>query len=148
VRKNKPDAQTVVIYTDGACHPNPGRGGWGAILFLTEGEKIIRGSAAQTTNNRMELTAAIEALKLVPENLRVVVYTDSQYLKQGIEEWLPQWKNRNWRRKGGKLANLDLWKELSIEQDRLNIKWNWVRGHSGDRNNERVNRIAQNAMYG
>jgi ribonuclease HI len=137
----------VVIYTDGACDPNPGRGGWGAILFLPEGEKVLSGGANPSTNNRMELTAAIQALRAVPYQAQITLYTDSQYLKRGIEEWLPVWQARNWRRKGGKLANVDLWKQLVQEVKRHQVTWRWIRGHYGEPNNERVNKLAQKAIF-
>jgi len=145
--KNKHSQQVVTIYTDGACDPNPGRGGWGALLIFPDKEKVIEGSAPYTTNNRMELTAAIKALRLIPNDLRVKLYTDSQYLKRGIEEWMAVWIARNWRRKGGKLANVDLWKKLADENNRLDIEWRWVQGHRGNPYNERVNKIAQKAIY-
>ena len=144
---NKTKLPKVVIYTDGSCDPNPGRGGWGAIMLFPEGEKVISGSEAQSTNNRMELTAAIQALRAVYYRAQIEIYTDSQYLKQGIEEWLPVWRARNWRRKGGKLANVDLWKQLAREVKRHTIKWHWVRGHFGDPNNKRVDKIAQRAIF-
>lgn len=138
----------VTIYTDGACEPNPGPGGWAALLRFGDREKILTGSAPQTTNNRMELTAAIEALKALHRSCSVVFFTDSEYLRRGITEWLPKWRARNWRRKGGALANIDLWQELDEAVRRHQVEWNWVRGHAGDRDNQRVDRLARQAIAG
>jgi ribonuclease HI len=102
----------VRIYTDGACDPNPGPGGWAALLQSGEHEKILTGSQQDTTNNRMELTAALRALEALKRPSRVEIYTDSEYLRRGITEWLPGWRRRNWRRKGGELKNVDLWQAL------------------------------------
>ncbi len=102
------DLQEVTIYTDGACDPNPGPGGWAALLIYNKREQTLAGSDPHTTNNRMELTAAIEALKALKKPSQVEFYTDSQYLRLGITDWIPNWRARNWRRKGGKLANVDL----------------------------------------
>ncbi len=139
----------VLIYTDGACDPNPGKGGWGAIILEDGKEKILKGSEAETTNNRMELTAALRAIQAIKEKKKITIYTDSRYLQQGIEEWMPNWIARNWKRKGGILANKDLWQDLSAEIAHRTIKWKWVRGHAGHRYNERVDRIAREAgRYG
>ena len=136
----------VTIYTDGACTGNPGPGGWGALLRYGVHEKAISGGEADTTNNRMELRAALEALRALEEPCRVTLFTDSRYLKQGITEWLPNWKRRNWRRKGGKLANVDLWMKLDEEIARHEIHWRWVRGHTGNVFNERVDQLARKAI--
>lgn len=136
----------VTIYTDGACTGNPGPGGWGALLRYGVHEKAISGGEADTTNNRMELRAALEALRALEEPCRVTLFTDSRYLKQGITEWLPNWKRRNWRRKGGKLANVDLWMKLDEEIARHEIHWRWVRGHAGNVFNERVDQLARKAI--
>ncbi|HEY5574992.1 MAG TPA: ribonuclease HI [Anaerolineales bacterium] len=138
----------VIIHTDGACDPNPGPGGWAALLRFKDREKILTGSDPDTTNNRMELTAAIEALKALKQPCRVDFYTDSNYLKLGITEWMPTWRERNWRRKGGKLANIDLWTALDEIIQRHEINWHWVRGHAGDRDNQRVDRLAREAIPG
>jgi ribonuclease HI len=138
----------VIIYTDGACDPNPGPGGWAALLRFKDREKILTGSDADTTNNRMELTAAIEALKALKQPCHVDFYTDSNYLKLGITEWIPTWRKRNWHRKGGKLANVDLWKALDEIIQRHEINWHWVRGHADDRDNQRVDRLAREAIPG
>jgi ribonuclease HI len=135
----------VTIYTDGACDPNPGAGGWAALLRFGSQEKVLTGSAADTTNNRMELTAAIEAFKALKQPCQVSIYTDSEYLKRGIQEWLPGWRARGWRRKGGALANVDLWQELDKLLGIHKVEWHWVRGHSGQPLNERVDLLAKQA---
>jgi ribonuclease HI len=140
------DLPRVKIYTDGACDPNPGPGGWAALLLYEDREMILTGSEADTTNNRMELTSAIKALQALKKPSRVVFFTDSQYLKRGITEWMPSWRERNWRRKGGRLANVDLWQALDKTIQEHQINWRWVRGHSSDRNNQRVDHLARNAI--
>jgi len=140
------DMPHVVIYTDGACDPNPGPGGWAALLRYGASEKEMTGSAPETTNNRMELTAAVEALQALKQPCRVELYTDSEYLKRGITEWLPGWQRRNWRRKDGPLANADLWQALDEAMRPHEIEWHWVRGHAGDRYNQRVDRLARLAI--
>jgi ribonuclease HI len=140
------DLQEVTIYTDGACDPNPGPGGWAAILIYRKNEQILTGSEIDTTNNRMELTAAIEALKALKGPSKIEFFTDSQYLKLGITEWIPNWRARNWRRKGGKLANVDLWQALDENIQTHRINWRWVRGHSGDPNNQRVDNLARKTI--
>jgi ribonuclease HI len=141
--KEKP---LVIIYTDGACSPNPGPGGWGALLRFNSHKKELSGSAKQTTNNRMELTAAVEALNSLKHPCRIKFYTDSNYLKRGITEWLPGWRARNWKRKGGKLANIDLWKALDKSIQAHDIEWHWVKGHAGNRDNQRVDYLARKAI--
>ncbi len=136
----------VTIYTDGACRGNPGPGGWAAILRYGKHEKAISGDEKDTTNNRMELRAAFEALRSLTEPCRVVLYTDSEYLKKGITLWLPGWKKRNWRRKGGKLANVDLWMKLDEEMARHEVRWRWVKAHAGNTVNERVDKLAREAI--
>lgn len=136
----------VTIYTDGACDPNPGPGGWAALLRFGQREKILSDSAPDTTNNRMELTAAIQALEALQRPCRVDFYTDSEYLQRGISEWLPRWRARNWKRKGGKLANVDLWRALDAAIQPHEINWHWVRGHAGNRDNQRVDRLARQAI--
>jgi len=140
-----PDLPHVVIYTDGGCDPNPGPGGWGALLQFKDHERTISGAEAHTTNNRMELTAAIQALLALKRPCRVELYTDSQYLRQGITEWLPGWRRRGWRRKGGALANLDLWQTLDGLVQQHEVSWQWVRGHSGSLGNERVDTLSRQA---
>jgi len=136
----------VTIYTDGACKGNPGPGGWAAILTFGRHEKLLQGGEADTTNNRMELQAALEGLKELSQSCEVTLFTDSEYLKRGVTEWLEGWKARHWRRKGGKLANADLWQALDAELEKHQISWHWVRGHSGNRKNERVDRLARRAI--
>ncbi len=141
------DQLLVEIYTDGACDPNPGPGGWAALLRSGKQEKEISGSEVNTTNNRMELTAAIEALRALKQPCRVIFYTDSEYLKRGITEWLPGWRRRQWRRKGGALANIDLWQALDAALQPHQIDWHWVRGHAGHPENERVDQLAREASW-
>ncbi len=141
-----PDLPHVTIYTDGACEPNPGPGGWAALLIYGKRIKELRGADPETTNNRMELSAAVEALKALSKPCRVDLYTDSEYLRRGITEWLPNWRQRGWRRKGGKLANVDLWQALEAALEKHQISWHWVRGHADDRMNQRVDSLARRAM--
>lgn len=142
------DKPNVTIYTDGSCQGNPGPGGWAAILKYGKHEREISGGEKDTTNNRMELRAALEALRALTEPCRVTLYTDSEYLKKGITLWMPNWKRRNWRRKGGKLANVDLWMKLDEEIQRHEIHWRWVRGHAGNVMNERVDKLAKAGIPG
>ena len=137
----------VTIYTDGACDPNPGPGGWAALLRSRGQEKELSGSEPATTNNRMELTAAIRALEALNLPCQVDFYTDSEYLKRGITEWMPNWRARNWHRKGGALANVDLWKALDSAIQPHQINWHWVRGHAGNPDNQRVDGLARQAIY-
>lgn len=136
----------VIIYTDGACDPNPGPGGWAAILRSGSTEKVLRGGEVGTTNNRMELTAALRALEALKEPCQVDIFTDSEYLRRGITEWMPAWKVKNWKRKGGKLANLDLWQALDSTLEGHEVIWNWVPGHSGVRSNQRADELARKAI--
>jgi len=136
----------VTIYTDGACSGNPGPGGWAALLLYNSSEKVLSGSECATTNNRMELTAAVQALAMLKKPCQVDFYTDSEYLRRGITEWLEGWKARNWQRKKGQLKNVDLWKALDGAIQNHKINWRWVRGHAGDRYNERVDRLARQAI--
>lgn len=136
----------VLIYTDGACDPNPGPGGWGAVLLFNSSKKEISGSAKESTNNRMELTAAIKALETLSRKCRIDFYTDSEYLKRGITEWLETWRARNWRRKGGSLKNVDLWQILDKLIAQHEIVWHWVRGHAGNRYNQRADFLARKAI--
>jgi ribonuclease HI len=141
------DLLHVTIYTDGACEPNPGPGGWAALLLFGKHEKELSGAEPRTTNNRMELTAAVQALGALSQSCMVEFYTDSEYLRKGITEWLPDWRRRGWKRKTGKLANIDLWKALGAAIEEHDISWHWVRGHGGDRYNQRVDSIARKAMH-
>lgn len=136
----------VTIYSDGGADPNPGIGGWAAILRYGKREKVLTGNDPHTTNNRMELTAAVEALKALNRPCRVQFYTDSEYLRRGITEWIETWVKLNWRTQGKKpVANKDLWRELLPLTETHDIEWHWVRGHSGDPLNERVDDLARQA---
>jgi ribonuclease HI len=139
-----PDAAAWVdIYSDGACKGNPGPGGWGALLRFNGHEKTLHGGAAQTTNNRMELTAVIEALKTLKRPCRVCVHTDSQYVQKGISEWLPGWKRKHWKTSAGQpVKNQDLWQALDAEAGRHQVEWHWVKGHAGHPENERADQLA------
>ena len=144
--KNDPSAN-VVIYTDGACSGNPGPGGWGALLKFGPHEKEISGGASETTNNRMELTAAIEALKTLKRPCQVQFFTDSEYLRKGITEWVSNWKRRGWLTASKKpVKNKDLWQALDAAIGGHQIEWHWVRGHAGYAENERVDQLARNAI--
>jgi ribonuclease HI len=137
----------VTIYTDGACRGNPGPGGWGALLKFGRHEKTLSGAERDTTNNRMELTAAVEALKALNQPCRVDFYTDSEYLRRGITEWLKNWKSRGWKTAGKKpVKNQDLWGALDEAIQPHQIEWHWVRGHAGQRENERVDQLARRAI--
>jgi ribonuclease HI len=137
----------VVIYTDGACRGNPGPGGWGAVLTAGEHVKEISGAEPDTTNNRMELTAAIRALKALNRHCQVRLYTDSQYVRTGVTEWLEQWKERNWRTASRKpVKNIDLWQALDAEITKHTIEWHWVKGHAGVPGNEHADRLASEAI--
>lgn len=140
----------VEIFTDGACSGNPGPGGWGVLLRYGEHEKEFSGGEDKTTNNRMELTAALEALQALKEPCRVDLYTDSEYLKKGVTEWMEGWKKLGWRRgkpgKTKKLANADLWRELDRAADKHNVRWHWVKSHAGNEENERVDALARKAI--
>lgn len=137
----------VEIYTDGACRGNPGPGGWGALLRFNGTEKILTGAEAHTTNNRMELTAAIRSLQALTRSCEINLYTDSQYVRQGITEWIAGWKQRGWRNsKKEPVKNIDLWQELDTLVSNHQIKWYWVKGHSGHPENERVDALANEAI--
>jgi ribonuclease HI len=140
-------AKKVVIYTDGACKGNPGPGGWGA--FLTSGtvEKELFGGQLATTNNRMELTAVIEALNALKKPCQVVVYTDSSYVQQGIKTWIHNWKARGWKTADKKpVKNEDLWRALDSAAARHQVDWRWVKGHAGDPGNERADMLANKGV--
>lgn len=137
----------VEIYTDGACRGNPGPGGWGAVLKAGSREKEIMGAEPDTTNNRMELTAAIEALRALNQPCRVKLHTDSQYLRQGITQWINNWKSRGWQTAAKKaVKNRELWQALDEEVARHEVDWRWVKGHAGDPGNERADRLANRAI--
>jgi ribonuclease HI len=137
----------VEIFTDGACRGNPGPGGWAAILRYRDTEKELSGGEAATTNNRMEMTAAIAALEALKRPCRVRLYTDSQYLRDGIVQWLRGWKARNWRTADKKpVKNVDLWQRLDAATTPHQIEWLWVRGHAGHPENERADALARAAV--
>ncbi len=137
----------VTIYTDGACSGNPGKGGWGAILIYAKEKKYISGSKQLTTNNQMELTATIEALKAILKPSNIALYTDSQYVKNGITSWIFNWKKNGWKTANKKpVANKDLWIELDKYVDFHSVNWFWVKGHSGDHYNEIADELAVKAM--
>jgi ribonuclease HI len=138
----------VQIFTDGACRGNPGPGGWGALLRYGNHEKTISGAENMTTNNRMEMMAAIESLTLLREPCVIDLYTDSQYLQKGITEWLPMWKKRHWKKADNKpIKNADLWQELDKQTQRHHsIKWHWIKGHSGHKENDLVDALANQAI--
>ena len=136
----------VVIYTDGACKGNPGPGGWGALLQAGAAQKELFGGELGTTNNRMELMAAIMALEALTEPCQITLQTDSQYVRQGITEWMANWVRRNWKTAGGDpVKNRDLWERLHAAKQTHKIEWRWVKGHSGDPDNERVDQMAREA---
>jgi ribonuclease HI len=138
---------TVEIYTDGACRGNPGPGGWGATLALGEHFRELSGAESLTTNNRMELTAVIAALEALKRPMAVKLYTDSEYVRRGITEWLRAWKARGWKTADRKpVKNQDLWERLDEIAARHQIEWHWVKGHSGVPGNERVDRLANAAI--
>ncbi len=137
----------VTVYTDGACSGNPGPGGWAAILIHGDRRKEISGAEAETTNNRMELRAAVEALRHLRRRCRVHVYTDSEYLRRGMTEWLPRWKANGWRTAGRKaVKNADLWRELDRLSQTHEVHWHWLRAHAGHPENERCDALARAAI--
>ena len=139
--------QTVEIYTDGACRGNPGPGGWGVLLIAGSRRKTLHGGEPETTNNRMELTAAIEALNALKRPCRVNLHTDSRYVMHGITEWLKNWKARGWQTASKKpVKNQDLWKALDAAQQRHDIAWKWVKGHEGDPGNEEADALANRGI--
>ena len=137
----------VEVFTDGACRGNPGPGGWGVLLRYGGHEKSLYGGEATTTNNRMELTAAIEALRAINEPCKVSVTTDSQYVRKGVTEWLQGWKQKGWKTAARKpVKNVDLWQQLDAELGRHQIDWHWVKGHSGHRENEIADQLANKGI--
>jgi ribonuclease HI len=137
----------VIIHTDGACSGNPGPGGWGAILKFGAVEKELKGGENQTTNNRMELMAAIVALEALTRDCEVDLYTDSQYLRGGVTAWIHNWKRNGWRTADRKaVKNVDLWRRLEAALARHQIRWHWVRGHSGHDMNERADQLAREGL--
>ena len=137
----------VTMYTDGGCRGNPGVGGWGAVITSGPHEKKIYGSEAETTNNRMEMTAALEGLRTLKKPCKVTVYTDSVYLRDGITKWLAGWKRNNWKTAAKKpVKNQDIWQALDAEQSRHQVEWKWVKGHAGIEGNEIADQLANKAM--
>jgi len=138
---------TVEIFTDGACRGNPGPGGWGVLLRYRGHEKTLSGAEKQTTNNRMELTAAIEGLDALKRRCAVTLTTDSQYVRDGITKWVPNWKRWGWQTKNKTpVKNQDLWQRLDALVSRHDVSWRWVRGHSGHAENEQVDALARKAI--
>ncbi len=136
-------SRTIEIYTDGACRGNPGPGGWGAVLIAGRHRKTMHGGEEETTNNRMELTAAIEALNALRKSSRVVLHTDSKYVMDGITSWMANWKKRGWKTANKKpVKNKDLWMALDEAASRHDIDWKWVRGHTGNEGNEEADALA------
>jgi ribonuclease HI len=139
--------KSVEIFTDGACRGNPGPGGWGALLRYGDVERELYGGEAHTTNNRMELRAAIEALKALSEPCQVQLTTDSVYVKDGITRWLDGWKKKNWKTAARKpVKNDDLWRDLDEQNQRHDVDWHWVKGHSGHRENEMADQLANRGI--
>ena len=137
----------VVMYTDGACRGNPGPGGWGVVLRFQGNLKTLQGYAAETTNNRMELTAVIEGLKALKRSCEVELFTDSKYVMQGLTEWLARWKSNGWKTAAKKpVKNIDLWQQLEAEVAQHEIDWNWVKGHAGIADNELADQLANAAI--
>lgn len=135
------------IYTDGSCRGNPGPGGWAAVLTGCGGERVLQGAEADTTNNRMELTAAIMALRELPAEKSATIHTDSEYVMKGLNDWLPAWKARGWKTAAKKpVKNQDLWQALDEASRGRRLEWRWVRGHTGNPGNERVDRLANAAI--
>ena len=140
----------LFAYTDGACSGNPGPGGWGVVMRALDGDVIVKerelsGGACDTTNNRMELMAAISALEALTRRSRITIVTDSVYVKDGITKWIHNWKRNNWQKKGG-LKNVDLWQRLDAAQSRHRVTWEWIKGHAGHAENERVDELAREGM--
>jgi ribonuclease HI len=140
-------SRTVEIYTDGACRGNPGPGGWGALLIAGEHRKTLHGGERDTTNNRMELTAAIEALNALKGRRSVTLYTDSKYVMHGVTDWLPNWKRRGWKTAAKKpVKNKELWQALDEAAGRHDVRWIWVKGHDGDPGNEMADALANRGI--
>ena len=137
----------VEIFTDGACRRNPGPGGWGVVLIAGQHRKTLCGGESATTNNRMELTAAIEALNALNGSRKVLLHTDSRYVMNGIRDWLPNWKKRGWKTKAKKpVKNQDLWQALDAAVGQHEVEWNWVRGHTGVAGNEEADALANRGI--
>ena len=141
----------LYAYTDGACSGNPGPGGWGAVLIARDGDAVVKerelkGGEAHTTNNRMELLAAINALETLSSASTLTVVTDSSYVKDGITKWIYGWKAKGWKKKGGEIKNIDLWQRLDEARLRHDVTWEWVKGHAGHPENERADELARAGM--
>ena len=138
----------IKIYTDGACCGNPGPGGWGAVLLYKEHQKKIKGGEKETTNNRMEMRAVIEALRVVKKSAaKITIYTDSKYVQNGISEWIYSWKKNGWKSAAKKpIKNVDLWQELDLAASQHDIEWQWVKGHNGDKFNEMADELAREGI--
>ncbi len=137
----------VTIYTDGACKGNPGPGGWGALMISGAAQKELCGGESSTTNNRMELTAVIEALNALNRACKVALYTDSKYVMDGLNQWMPNWKKRGWKTADKKpVKNQDLWQALDVAVSRHEIEWHWVKGHAGHPGNERADELANEGI--
>ena len=138
---------TVVIYTDGACSGNPGPGGWGSVLIYNGHRRELSGGDPSTTNNRMEMTAVIEALDALKRSCKIIIHTDSTYVMKGMTEWMDNWKRRGWKTADRKpVKNVDLWQRLDQAMARHDVEWRWVRGHSGVPENERADELARGAI--
>lgn len=139
--------KAVTVYSDGACQGNPGPGGWGVVLIYGGHRREINGFEPATTNNKMEITAAVKALEALKEACQVYLHTDSLYLMKGLQEWLPRWKRNGWKTAGkAPVKNQELWQELERQAARHQVEWRWVRGHSGDPGNERADALANEAI--
>jgi ribonuclease HI len=147
MREHSEACTEVVIHSDGACKGNPGPGGWGAILSWGDQDKELWGGELQTTNNRMELMAVIQALGALNRSCRVRIVTDSQYVQKGVQEWMANWKRKNWKTSAGKpVANRDLWERLDQSLQGHDVRWEWVRGHQGHAGNERADELANRGV--
>ncbi len=137
----------IVIYTDGACSGNPGPGGWGVLIEQDGHQTTFFGGAQNTTNNQMEMTAALEALRMMQSSTTIRLITDSTYLKDGITSWIKRWKERGWKTAAKKpVKNADLWRALDVENQRLNVTWEWIKGHAGHPGNEKADELAKEGM--
>jgi len=137
----------VVMYTDGACRGNPGPGGWGVYLSYQGNNKTLKGYEPETTNNRMELMAAIKGLVALKRSCDIELYTDSKYVMQGINDWIANWKKNGWKTAARKpVKNVDLWQKLDVETSQHSVKWHWVKGHSGNEGNEMADQLANEAI--
>ena len=146
LNSNSPQ-EKIIIYTDGACSGNPGKGGWGAVLMFKEYEKKISGGNKETTNNQMDIQAVIEALKIIKKSSEIIINTDSKYVMNGITKWINGWKKNGWRTADRKpVKNSELWQELDAEAKRHKIEWRWVKGHSGDKFNDIADELAREGI--